>query len=67
MAIGRVTEITSTSNKSFEDAVALGIKRATKTLDNVTNAWIKDHEVSVKDGNITEYKVRMMVTFLLND
>jgi len=67
MAIGRVTEITSTSNKSFEDAVAVGIKRATKTLENVTSAWIKDHEVVVDGDKITEYKVRMMVTFLLND
>lgn len=67
MAIGRVTEITSTSNKSFDDAVALGIQRATKTLENVTSAWIKDHEVVVEGDKITEYKVRMMVTFLLND
>jgi len=67
MAIGRVTEITSTSTKSFDDAVALGIKRATKTLENVTSAWIKDHEVVVEGDAITEYKVRMMVTFLLND
>lgn len=67
MAIGRVTEITSTSTKSFDDAVALGIQRATKTLENVTSAWIKDHEVVVDGDTITEYKVRMMVTFLLND
>lgn len=67
MAIGRVTEITSTSTKSFDDAVALGIKRATKTLENVTSAWIKDHEVVVDGDTVTEYKVRMMVTFLLND
>ena len=67
MSIGRITEITSTSKKSFDDAVELGIKRATKTLDNVTGAWIKDHEVVVEGETITEYKVRMMVTFLLND
>jgi flavin-binding protein dodecin len=44
-----------------------GITRATKTLDNVLSAWIQDHEVEVKDGKISEYKVRMKVTFVLND
>ena len=67
MSVGRTTEITSTSKKGFDDAIAQGIKRATKTLDNVTGAWIRDQEVVIKGETISEYKVRMMVTFLLHD
>jgi hypothetical protein len=67
MSIARVTEITSASSKSFDDAMRRGIERATKTLNNVTGAWIKDNEVVVAGGDITEYRVRMMVTFVLED
>jgi flavin-binding protein dodecin len=67
MAIGRVTEITSGSKKSFEDAVAQGIKRADKTLRNITGAWVQDQEVVVSKGRITEYRVRLKVTFILKD
>lgn len=65
MAVARVTEITSSSKKSFEDAMLVGIDRATQTLENVTGAWIKDQEVVVGDGKITEYRVRLKVTFIL--
>jgi len=65
MSVARTTEITASSKKGFDDAVKLGVKRASKTLDNVTGAWIKDQEVVVEDGKITGYKVRMMVTFIL--
>ena len=65
MSVAKVTEITSTSNKSFEDAVENGIKRANKTLKNITNAWVADQSVSVKDGKISGYQVRMKVTFIL--
>ena len=67
MSVAKVTEITSSSSTSFEDALQAGIKRASKTLENVQSAWIQDHEVGIKDGNITEYRVRMKVTFILND
>jgi flavin-binding protein dodecin len=67
MSIARVTEITSASSKSFDDAMRRGIERATKTLNNVTGAWIKDNEVVIAGGDITEYRVRMMVTFVLED
>jgi dodecin len=67
MSVARTTEITSSSKKGFDDAIEKGIKRATKTLDNVTGAWIKDQEVVIDGDTITEYKVRMMVTFLLRD
>ena len=65
MSVAKITEITSTSNKSFEDAVENGIERANKTLKNVTSAWVADQSVSVKDGKITHYQVRMKITFIL--
>jgi len=67
MPVARVTEITSSSTRSFEDALKDGIKRATQTLSNVTGAWIANQEVVIKDGNIKEYRVRMKVTFVLKD
>jgi flavin-binding protein dodecin len=67
MSVARITEITASSKKGFDEAVQKGIKRATKTLDNVTGAWIKDQQAVIKDGEITEYRVRMKVTFLLRD
>lgn len=67
MTVARVTEISSTSEKGFEDAVNLGIARATKTLRNVTSAWIKEQRVDVKDGRIVEYQVNLLVTFILDD
>ena len=67
MAVARITEITASSKKGFDEAIGKGIKRATKTLDNVTGAWVKDQEVVVDDGAIAEYRVRLKVTFLLRD
>lgn len=67
MSVARVTEITAGSPKSFNDAIEIGIDRAVKTLDNVTGAWIQDQEVVVEDDSITEYRVHMRVTFVLND
>lgn len=67
MTVAKVSEITSTSVKSFDDAIDKGIRRATKTLKNVTNAWIADQEVEVDKGKITTYRVRMRVTFVLED
>lgn len=67
MSIARVTEITSTSTKSFEDAIQKGVARATETLRNVKSAWIKEQQVRVAgDGSISEYQVNMMVTFVLD-
>jgi dodecin len=65
MTVARVTEITAASKKSFDDAVSSGLKRATKTLKNVTAAWIASQEVVLKDDKIVEYRVRMKVTFIL--
>jgi dodecin len=67
MTVAKITEITSTSSKSFDDAIATGIKRATKTLKNVTGAWVQDQEVTVKKDKISEYRVRLKVTFVLRD
>ena len=67
MAVARVTEISSTSSKSFEDAVQQGVARACKTLRNVRGAWIKEQRVDVRDNAIAEYQVNLMVTFVLDD
>ena len=67
MSIARVTEIISSSNKSFEDATEKGIARAVKTLKNVEGAWVKAQKVIVKDGKIVEYRVDLKVTFILID
>lgn len=67
MSIAKVTEITSTSTKSFADAVEDGVKRANKSLKNVTSAWVADQKVTVEDGKISSYQVRMKITFVLED
>jgi dodecin len=68
MTVAKVTEIKVSSPVSFDDAVKQGVIRANKTLKNVRSAWVKDFEVSVgNDGRITEYKVLMKVTFILED
>jgi dodecin len=67
MAVAKVTEIISSSPKSFEDAVVKGIERADKTLQNVKGAWIADQKVKVDKGKITEYRVIMRVSFVLKD
>jgi dodecin len=67
MSVARVTELSSTSDKSFEDAIQQGVARATKTLRNVRSAWIKEQEVQVEGGKIVAYKVIMKVTFVLED
>jgi flavin-binding protein dodecin len=65
MSVARVTEISATSEQSFEDAIRQGIERATSTLRGVTSAWIKEQEVQIRDGKATEYKVNMLITFVL--
>ena len=65
MSVAKVIEITSTSAKSFEDAIEKGIARADKTLKNVEGAWIKEQKVIVTDGKINGFRVNMPVTFVL--
>jgi flavin-binding protein dodecin len=67
MSVARVTEISSTSTRSFEDAIQQGVDRATKTLRNVKGAWIKEQQIDVEDGRIVGFRVNMLVTFVLDD
>jgi len=66
-SVAKVSEISARSTKSFEDAVQVGIARASKTLRNVTSAWIKEQRMDIRDGKVTSYQVNMMVTFILDD
>ncbi|MEW9808376.1 dodecin family protein [Mesorhizobium sp. ZMM04-5] len=67
MSVARVTEITASSKKSFQDAIEKGISRAAKTLKNVQGAWIQEQKVVVEDGQIAAYRVNKKVTFILTD
>lgn len=67
MSVARVTEITSSSAKSFEDALQQGIARAARTLKNVEGAWVQEQKVVVKGGQIVEYRVNIKVTFILEE
>ena len=67
MSVARVSEISSTSTVSFEDAIQKGIERASATLRNVTSAWVKEQQVKVEGGAVSEYRVNMMVTFVLEE
>jgi len=67
MSIARITEISSTSTKSFEDAIQSAVARATKTLRNVRGAWVKEQQIKIDDGKIVEYQVNLMITFVLEE
>jgi len=67
MSVARITELSATSQTSFEDAIQEAISRATSTLRGVEGAWIKDQNVLIENGNITGYKVNLEVTFVLED
>lgn len=67
MPVAKVTELSSTSDKSFDDAIQQGIDRATKTLRNVKSAWVKEMRVSVENNKVSEYQVNMQVTFILDN
>jgi len=66
MAVAKVIEITSASSKSFEDAIQIGISRASKTVQGIESVWIQEQKVTVKNDKIDEYRVNMKVTFILN-
>ncbi len=66
-SVARVTEISAMSATSFEDAIRVGVERASRTLRKVTSAWIKEQRVEVHEGAITGYQVNMLVTFVLDD
>ena len=67
MSIARVTEISATSPNSFDDAVKQGIERANQSLRNVQSAWVKEQTVKVTNGKVEDYRVNMMITFVLDD
>lgn len=67
MSVAKVTEIIASSAESFDHAVQVGVERATKTLENVKGAWIDGQKIVVENGKITEYRVTLRVTFLLNE
>ncbi len=67
MSVARVTEISAGSEESFEDALKKGVARAAKTLHNIKSAWIKEHCVVIEGNTITEYRVNMLITFVLDD
>jgi len=66
--VARVTEISATSTKGFDDAIAVGLKRATATLRNVSSAWVKEQKITLNEtGKITGYQVHLLITFVLDD
>jgi flavin-binding protein dodecin len=67
MSVAKVSEITASSKVSFDDAVKVGIARASKTLKNIKGAWINEQTVEVKNGEVQSYRVNMKVTFVLDD
>jgi len=67
MSVARVTELSATSETSFEDAIKEAVSRATKTLRGVEGAWVKDMNVSIENGNITGYRVNLEITFMLEE
>jgi flavin-binding protein dodecin len=64
-SVARVTEISAISEQSFEDAIRVGIERASQTLRNLQSAWVKEQEVQISNGAISGYKVNLEVTFVL--
>lgn len=67
MSVAKNIEISSTSAVSFEDAIKSGIQRASRTINNIRGAWIKEQKIQISGGNVTEYCVTMILTFVLSD
>jgi flavin-binding protein dodecin len=67
MSVARVTELSATSDQSFEDAINMAVNRATSTLRNVESAWVKDMNVLIENNSITGYKVNLAITFVLEE
>lgn len=67
MSVAKNIEIIATSTVSFDDAVKQGVERAARTIDNLRSAWVKEQKVSIADGKVAEYRVAMILTFVLAD
>ncbi len=65
MSVAKISEISSSSSVSFDDAIRKGIERANRTLKNVQGAWISEQKVDVQDGVVSNYRVMMKITFVL--
>lgn len=66
-SVARVTELTSKSTESFEDAIDIAIQRATSSLRNVQSAWVKEQRVSIENDQVANYQVNLLVTFELDE
>lgn len=66
MSVAKISEISASSSKSYEDAIETGIERANKTLKGIKSAWVKDHQVTIKGGKIEEHRVVLKITFVLD-
>jgi dodecin len=66
MSVAKVIEITAESPESADEAIKVGVRRASKTVDNITGVWVKEIKANVKDGEVTAYRVAMKVTFVLD-
>ncbi|MBX7172889.1 MAG: dodecin family protein [Pyrinomonadaceae bacterium] len=67
MGVAKVVEIISSSKEGFDDAVKIGVERACKTLENVKSAWVKDQKVKIVDGKVSEFRVTLKISFVLED
>jgi flavin-binding protein dodecin len=67
MSVAKITEISSTSTISFEDAIKQGITRASGTIRNIRSAWIKEQQLRLENNQVAEYQVNMLLTFVLDD
>ncbi len=67
MSVAKNIEIIATSTVSFDDAVKQGVERAARTIDHIKSAWVKEQKVSIADGKVAEYRVAMILTFILAD
>ena len=67
MSVAKIIEINAASPKSFDDAIRQGIAKASKTIEGITGAWVKDQQVIVENGKIKEYRVDLKVTFIIHE
>ena len=67
MSVAKVTEISATSTKSFEDAIQQGLTRASQTVRNIRSAWIKEQQVRFRNDQVSDYQVNMLITFVIDD
>lgn len=67
MSVAKNIEISASSPQSFEDAIRRGISRTTDSVDDVRGAWIKEQQVRVENGQIAEYRVNLVVTFIIRE